>query len=287
MSDPISARTKICGVIGDPIEHSVSPAMHNAAFKALNLDLVYLAFRVRKEELERAVNGVRSLGMVGINVTIPHKVAILRFLDALDPVAEAINAVNAVHNRRGELIGYNTDGMGALLALEKMVDLRAARIVLLGAGGAARSIAFCVAKECQGLAILNRTPKRAVELADSLSHLRASTVGLPLTNETIREALADADVLINATSVGMSPNVDETLVDGELMRPDLVVFDIVYNPPKTRLLREAEKAGAATMNGIDMLVYQGAASFEIWTGRKAPVDVMKRVALSELATVIE
>lgn len=274
--------------MGDPIEHSVSPVMHNAAFRALNLDYVYLAFHVRKEELEQAVNGIRSLGIVGINVTIPHKVAILRFLDALDPVAEAIGAVNTVHNKGGELIGYNTDGIGALLALKKKVDLRAARIVLLGAGGAAKSIAFCIANECEGLIILNRTANKAVELADSLGHLKASTAGLPLTSGTLREALTDADVLINATSVGMFPNVNETLVARGLMRPDLVVLDIVYNPPKTRLLGEAEEAGAATMNGIDMLVYQGAASFETWTGHKAPVDVMKKAALGELeATVSE
>lgn len=278
----ISAVTRVCCLIGDPVEHSLSPAMHNAAFKALGLDLVYLAFRVRGQELRRAVEGIRSLGIVGANVTIPHKVAVVRLVDSLSPAAEAIGAVNTILNDGGRLIGYNTDAEGAIAALEGRIDPRGKSAVVLGAGGAARAIAFCLARRCERVTILNRTGKRAVELARSLSGLRASLSGMPLTRRRLREALHDADILINATPVGMAPDVDGTLVPSDLLRPDLVVFDIVYNPPRTRLLREAEAVGAVTVSGLEMLVRQGAMAFSIWTGREAPLDVMRRAALAEL-----
>lgn len=278
----ISARTKVCGIIGDPVEHSLSPVMHNAAFAALDLDYVYLAFRVKRAELKEAIGGIRSLGVVGVNVTMPHKIGVLKLLDSLSPAAESMGAINTIHNKNGELVGYNTDGTGAMIALERKVDPRGKKAVLLGAGGAARAIAFCLAKKCKELTILNRTKEKAVELAKSLHGLGASVSALPLKGVTLRKELSDANILVNTTPVGMTPNVNETPVTRDLLKSKLVVFDVVYNPPKTKLLKEAEAVGAVTVSGVDMLVNQGAITFKIWTGHEAPVKVMRQAVLRRL-----
>ncbi len=286
-NNAISGKTKICGVIGDPIEHTMSPAMHNAAFKKLGLDYLYIPFKVRKEELSGAINGIRALNIRGLNVTIPHKVAAMPMLDGLDPMAKKIGAVNTIVNQDGELRGYNTDAAGFLQALlERGIEPMGKTIVILGAGGASRAISYILAERDAILTVLNRQLELewAEELAEVIyEDLRNKIRVLELCEENLAEALKGAQILVNATSVGMVPNHEETPVPAQLLKPELAVFDIVYNPIKTRLMKEAEAAGARTISGIDMLAWQGALAFKQWTGQKAPLDLMRKEAIKALA----
>jgi len=281
----ISGKTRVCGIIGDPIEHTLSPAMHNAAFEELNLDFVYVAFRVRREELRDALTGARSLDILGLNVTMPHKNAVMRYLDEIDSTARSIGAVNTILNKERRLKGYNTDGIGALKALkENGVNPNGKKLLLLGAGGAGKAIAFNAAQEVEELIILNRTPQKAKKLAEVLrKKFKKKINGNALSTEIIKKELRDADILVNATSVGMHPNIDQSLVHRSSLRPDLCVMDIVYDPIETKLAKDAKAVGAKIVSGIEMLVYQGAASFEIWTNHKAPVKVMKQAVLNKLS----
>ena len=282
----ISGTTRVCGIIGDPIGHSMSPAIHNAAFEKMGIDYLYVPFRVKKEALGKAIQGMRALNIRGLNVTIPHKVAVIPFLDELDPLAERIGAVNTIVNDDGALRGYNTDATGFLQALlERGVEPREKNIVILGAGGASRAISFVLAERGAHLVILNRLLELdwAEELASRISQIFTKEVeALELNEENLAKVLEKADIVVNATSVGMSPNIDETPIPAKLLKPGLIVSDIVYNPIKTRLLREAEAAGAKTIGGFDMLVWQGVLAFELWTGMKAPVKVMKEEAIKGL-----
>ena len=282
----ISGRTRLCGVIGDPIEHTMSPAMHNAAFAQVGLGYVYIPFRVKKEGLGQAIDGMRGLNIRGLNVTIPHKVTVIPLLDKLDPLAEKIGAVNTITNDDGVLTGYNTDAGGFLQALlTRGIEPQGKKIVILGAGGASRAISFILAERGAHLTILNRLLELdwAKELAGNISHIFTKEVeALELNEENLARVFREPDILVNATSVGMTPNIDETPVPRNLLKPGLVVFDIVYNPIKTRLLREAEAAGAETISGVDMFVWQGALAFEKWTGQKAPLGLMKREVLKAL-----
>ena len=280
----ISGATRICGVIADPIEHTVSPAMHNAAFEEMGINYLYLPFRVKREELGKAIAGMRALNIRGLNVTIPHKVAVIPFLDELDDLAQRIGAVNTIVNDNGVLRGYNTDATGFLQALlERGVEPRGKRVIILGAGGASRAISLILAERGSNLVILNRTWDKAKEHADRVSQTCQREVqALKLDRENLAKALNKADILVNTTSVGMSPDIEETPVTADLVKPPVIVFDIVYNPIKTRLLREAEATGTETISGIDMLVWQGALAFEKWTGLKAPVKVMREEAIKVL-----
>jgi shikimate dehydrogenase len=280
----INSETKLYVLIGDPVEHSCSPLMHNAAFQYLRINSVYLALQVRTDGLSEAINGIKSMSIPGMNVTIPHKVAIMKYLDEIDPNAKKIGAVNTVINKDGRLIGYNTDGKGALAALKnEKVDPVGKKVVLLGAGGAARAIAFSIAPSVSTLVILNRTKAKAIALAHAIkTGLNIEIIGKELTNTTLSRELSNTDLLINTTSVGMPPNIKETLVQRHLIRSDMVVFDIIYNPPETRLLNEARAAGATTLNGVNMLVNQGALSFKLWIGLKPPIDVMLRAIQQSL-----
>lgn len=280
----ISGRTRLCGIIGDPIEHTMSPVMHNAAFRKLGLNYLYVPFRVKKEELGKAIEGMRALNIRGLSVTIPHKVAVIPFLDELDPLARKIGAVNTVVNGDGVLTGYNTDAAGFLQALlEKGIEPKGENVVILGAGGASRAISFILAERDSDIVILNRTLDRAKELASRVSKNFRSKVGaLKLDRENVARALREAHILVNTTSVGMSPDIDETPVSADFLKSGLVVFDIVYNPIKTRLLREAEEAGAQTISGLDMLVWQGVLAFEKWTGLRAPFELMKEEVIKAL-----
>jgi shikimate dehydrogenase len=278
---------RLCYLIGYPLGHSVSALIHNAAFEELGLDYRYELLPVKPEDLGSIVSSTLRLPEVkGTNVTIPHKVAVMEHLDWIDREASRIGAVNTIVNDDGRLMGYNTDGRGALRALnEAYGSLKGANVVILGAGGAARAIGYQVSISASKLTILNRTLERAVSLSRYLSNLpecRASFSASTLNEDDLKTALRDADILVNATPVGMLPNVDETPVDGELLRPELFVFDSVYNPLKTRLLREAEERGAKTLSGADMLVYQGAAAFRLWTGREAPEKLMRQSILERL-----
>ena len=281
-----SGKTKVCGVIGDPIEHTMSPVIHNAAFRNMGMDYVYLPFRVKKEEVGRAIEGMRALNIRGLNVTIPHKVAVIPFLDELDPLASKIGAVNTIVNDNGVLKGYNTDATGFLRPLlEEGIEPKGKSVAILGAGGAAKAVSFILAERGAHIVILNRRQEMdwAEELASRISRAFSREVtALELNRENLAGVLEKTDILVNTTSVGMSPDTGKTPVGADLLRPDLVVYDIVYNPIKTRLRQEAEAAGATVISGLDMLVWQGALAFEKWTGRKAPVNLMKAEAVKQL-----
>jgi shikimate dehydrogenase len=286
MNGMISGKTIVCGIIGDPIEHTMSPAMHNAAFQTLGLDYTYVPFRVKSLELKKAIEGIRGLNLRGLNVTIPHKVAVMQFLDRIDPLAEKIGAVNTIINDDGILSGYNTDATGFLQTLrDKDVEPGDKKVLLLGAGGAARAIGNVLAGEKARITILNR--QQELYWAQDLAHLLTRHYGAKvnageLTPENLQRAIEGVDILVNATSLGMSPDDDQTPVPADLLGVSLTVFDVVYNPYETRLLREAKAAGAKTISGLEMLVRQGAVAFEKWTGIKAPVDVMRQSALDLL-----
>jgi len=282
----ISGRTKVCAIIGYPVDHSLSPTIHNASFRHLGLDYVYVAFNVQPEELEGAILGVKSLGIYGLNVTMPHKISVIQYLDKLDDDARRVGSVNTILNLNGKLIGYTTDGIGALNALKYSgVDPSGKKIVILGAGGASRSISFTLAKWAYEIVILNRTLERAISLVNDIKRALGAETNIrasQFNDENLRAEIENADILINATSIGMKPKETETPVKREFLRRDLVVFDIVYDPPETRLLREAKAIGAKTIDGLSMLIHQGAASFEIWTGLKAPIEVMRKAALKKI-----
>ena len=277
----------MCGVIGDPIEHTLSPIMQNAAFEALEIDYAFLAFKVKATEVENAIRGTRALNIHGLNVTMPHKNAAIKYLDEIDPTAKAVASVNTILNKDGKLFGFNTDGVGALNALENNgVKPKGKKILLIGAGGAAKAIAYTLSQEADELVILSRNTSPTTELANLLKQkFNKKISAVELSPKLMKEHLANANVLINATSVGMNPNANQTLVAPELLKPDLAVMDIVYNPLETKLAKDAKLAGAKVVSGVEMLIYQGAASFEIWTACKAPVEVMRKAALNHLVTV--
>ncbi len=274
----ITGKTKVCAIIGDPVAHSLSPLIQNAAFRAGSLDYVYVAFRVKKEELREAVGGFKALNIAGFGVTIPHKVAIIPYLDALDPLAKAIGSVNTVVNNNGILTGYNTDAPGFLEPLTtRGIELEGKNVVMLGAGGAARAVSFILVNGGANLTVINRTLPRAEELVEGIKNsLKKDVLASSMSYENLKRATGQADILINTTSVGMFPNVDGTPVPAELLHERHIVYDIIYNPAETRLLREAKEKGAKTLNGAEMLAWQGALAFEKWTGYKAPVDIMLR-----------
>lgn len=281
----VSGKTKVYGVIGDPIEHSLSPIIQNAAFAASKLDCAFLGFNVKTAEIRNAINGMRALGILGLNVTMPYKKTVINFLDEVDQTAMLLNAVNTIQNKDDKILGFNTDGIGALNALKNNgIDPKGKKIVLLGAGGAARAIAFALAEEAEEFSILNRTMKPAVDLANNLKQKfsNSKVIVYTFSKLAIKANVAAADLLINATSVGMQPNPDQTIVERKWLKPKSTVMDIVYNPVETKLSKDAKAIGAKVISGVEMLIYQGAASFEIWTGHKAPVEVMKDAALKYL-----
>ncbi len=274
-------------MFGCPVEHSLSPAMHNAAIAALGLHYTYIPFSVRPDDIGPAIHSLTTLGIVGINLTIPHKERVLPFLDEVAAEARAIGAVNTVHNVDGRLVGYNTDGDGFAAPLARLGWIPSGGVaVLLGAGGAARSVAHRLAREGASVVLANRTLERARCLADEVNALAGRQAANALDagdREALGAAVARADLLVNCTSVGMHPREDEMPdVPVQAFRAGLLVYDLIYNPPETALLRAARAAGAATLNGVQMLVHQGAAAFRIWTGMDPPVDVMERAVLAGL-----
>ncbi len=271
----IKGSTNIVGLIGHPVEHSFSPPMHNAAFAELGLDYAYVAFDVNPDDLKSAVDGAKSLNIKGFNVTIPHKIEVMQYLDELDEVARLIGAVNTIDFKN--LKGYNTDGIGAVRAIEEVTSIKDKNVVVAGAGGASRAISFYLAKFGAGsMTILNRNANKAKDLAgDVLKSDLIGDVGADSISE-IDSYLKGADILVDTTPLGMDPHInDEPIAKSDAMHDGLVVFDAVYNPNETVLLKEAIKAGAKPVYGIKMLLYQGAESFKIWTGRDAPIDVMQ------------
>ncbi|MFA6393832.1 MAG: shikimate dehydrogenase [Patescibacteria group bacterium] len=264
---------KICLIIGDPVAHSLSPAMHNAGYRALKIDnqFIFLSAKVKPRELKNSVRAARTLGIRGLTSTMPHKQAIMKYLDRIDPIAKKIGAVNTVVNESGRLTGYNTDWLGAVIPLENSAGkngLKNKRVALLGSGGAARAIAYGLAKKGARLKIFDRDINNARKLAKEFG---AESGGYSQIHE-----VKSSDIIINATPIGMKPRENESLVPAEFLRKDQVVFDAVYFPRKTKLLKQAEKKGAKIIPGLEMLLYQGAAQFELYTGRKAPVEAMRK-----------
>jgi shikimate dehydrogenase len=261
----VDSHTELYGIIGNPVRHSLSPALHNAAFSAIGLNAVYLAFEA--EDIEKCIEGIKGLGVKGMSVTIPFKESVIPCLGAIDPLARRIGAVNTIVNRGGRLMGYNTDAIGALMALEAKAPLKGKNCILLGAGGAARAIGFILKQKGASLSIFNRSLRRGQRLARSLE-----CRFIPL--EEI--AAVRGDILIQTTPVGMSPHSDQCPVPEAVLRPGMVVMDIIYDPLETRLLRMARERGCTAINGIPMLIYQGAEQFRLWTGVNPPLSAMSK-----------
>lgn len=267
----IDAATSVYGVIGDPVSHSLGPVMHNRAFALTGCPGVYAAFRVT--DVRAAAAGIRALNIAGVSVTIPHKISIINYLDAVDESAEKIGAVNTIVNTEGRLTGYNTDSEGAVRALSEHVVIRDRRIFVLGAGGAARAVAYGMIRQGGHVCIVNRSRDKGTALAVSLgADFR------PMDQADFRSA----DILINTTPVGMHPLVEAMPIASDFLHPDMVVMDIVYHPLRTRLLQTAASLGCRIVDGVGMFVHQGAMQFERWTSRKAPVDAMKQAVYAAL-----
>ena len=261
----------VYAVFGDPIGHSLSPVMHNSALAQTGLNGCYLAFRVK--DIGAAVSGIRGLGIRGASITIPHKISVMQYLDQVDSLAADIGAVNTVVNRQGLLHGYNSDCAGAINALRGKTGIRGKDVAVVGAGGGARAVGFGIKQEGGRLTIINRTPQNGERLASALD---CEFKPLSEINQLPYQ------IIINATSAGMAPDDDSLPLNTDPLEPETVVMDMVYNPLRTRFLAHAEKIGCTTVDGVAMFVNQGAVQFELWTGEKAPVDVMRKAVLDEL-----
>ncbi|NQS90446.1 shikimate dehydrogenase [Patescibacteria group bacterium] len=274
----IKGNTKVVGLFGYPVNHSLSPLFQNAAFAELGLNFAYFPFLVRPKDLSRAVEAIRTLNLVGVNVTVPHKEKIVNYLDETSPEVKKIGAVNTVVNQKGRLIGYNTDGEGFINSLkEKRFNPRGKRVLLLGAGGAAVSIGFSLLREkAKKVVLINRTYPRAINLSNRLKRIFPNSfLGvIEFEDRNSFPGREDIDLLINATPVGMRSG-DSLLINIKGFSSKVFVYDIVYNQP-TKLLKEAKKRNLSHLNGLEMLISQGALSFELWTGRKAPIDKMRK-----------
>lgn len=285
----VSGTTVVYGIVGDPVSHSLSPLMHNAAFRALDLDCVYVPFPVPRGSAEVAAIAARNMRLGGLNVTVPHKVDIMTFLDCTDSSARRIGAVNTVVTEGGKLTGYNTDALGFARALDAYsVDVKDREVLVLGAGGAARAVVFSLLDRGAKVTVLNRDVVKAASLARDVA---AETIGGiahgALSDERLDEYVSGCTLLVNATSVGMHPRPNESPCPRRLLRPGLAVCDIVYNPLETLLLREARECGAVVIPGDEMLVQQGALAFELWTGVAAPVEIMRATVRQELSSGAE
>jgi shikimate dehydrogenase len=280
----IKATTRIYGIFGYPVSQSLSPAMHNAAFTHLGLDCVYLAFDVDPRNVAQAVSSIRALGLCGINVTIPHKQSVMAGLDEIAPEASMVGAVNTIVNENGRLKGYNTDVSGVLRALHSELEFapRGKNIFIVGAGGASRAVivAMCTGG-ARSVSIVNRTYLKARKLSEEFSPQFGSVAfsAAPLDDaDRVAELIAQADIVINCSSAGMG-DVEPLCLPLDLLGKDCVVYDLVYKPPVTPLVRDSRALGLKSESGLGMLLYQGVDAFEIWTGEDAPVEVMREALL--------
>lgn len=279
----LNTQTVLYGVFGSPVMQSKSPLMLNRAFAVAGINAAYAAFEVSPNDLAAAVAGIRALGFRGINVTIPHKVEVMAYLDEIDESARFIGAVNTIVNDGGKLTGYNTDGIGYVRSLQEETGFAAdgKRIVVLGAGGAARGIVHSLAQSgAREIIIANRTAGRAVELAQAFT-TGGEIRGIGM--EALPEACAGCDLLINTTQVGMRPLLGQSPLDPELLHPQMLVSDIVYNPRETLLMKEALERGLAVHGGLGMFIHQGAYAYELWTGLPAPIAEMRQIVEQSLA----
>lgn len=286
----ITGHTRLTALLGSPVSHSISPLMHNEAFRQLGLDYVYLCFEVTEDTLESAVNGLKTCNIRGFNLTMPNKNKIVDLLDELSPAARMIGAVNTVVNDNGKLIGYNTDGIGYMqAAADAGHDLKGKTITVMGAGGAATAICAQAALDgVKKIHIFARPASRFWERTRKLTETINSGTSCEAVlhdhadSKALRDAAAESSLLLNATSVGMAPNTEASIIqDTSLFRPDLVVSDVIYNPQETLLLKQAKAAGCRTFNGMYMLLYQGAEAFRLWTGMDMPVSLIKEKYFSQ------
>jgi len=278
-SRKITSRTQVYGLIGDPVNHSISPIIQNTAFRHSGLDAIYVTFQVKSRCLKPAVAGAVALEIRGLNVTVPHKIRIMRYIDSFDREASKIGSVNTIMNRKGVLTGFNTDGRGALQSIGTE-RLRGSSVLLLGAGGAARAIAHTFAPEVRRMRIVNRSISSAQQLKRVLNRrYQCKVSSAPLSLERMKEFVDSAELIINASSMGMKGKNDPP-IRRDWLHSNQTVFDIVYDPPVTTLLRNARNVGAQTIDGLEMLLNQGAISFSLWTGKSAPINEMRR-ALSQ------
>ena len=276
----ISGKTKVLGLLGYPVEHSLSPAMHNAAFEHLRLDCCYVTFPVKPGFLKDAVRSVRALNLAGVNVTMPHKENVIPLLDKVDADASFIGAVNTIVNSNGKLIGYNTDGRGFMRSLsEAQISLNKKNVLILGAGGASRAIGFYLAKKSLALFIYDIDEKKAGKLIRDLNKMRKNVFPFSFQPSAFSHQLHDIDIIINATPLGLKKG-DPLPVDINLLKPRHVVCDLIYK--NTPLLQRASRKGCRTLNGLGMLLWQGAFAFELWTGKKPPVEVMRKALVKNL-----
>jgi len=287
-----AAMTRLLGIFGYPLGHSISPAMHQAALDDLGIDATYEAWATPPEALAGKVALLRRDPYLGANVTVPHKLAVMDMIDSIDPMAESLGAVNTIVRDGARLVGYNTDAYGFIRSLKEVggFDPAGKRVVLIGAGGAARAAAYGLAMEgAASITIANRTVERATRLATEVAARGIASTGIALDGDEIGPACEQADLIVNSSSIGMwhGPGEDASPIHADLIPTACVVYDMVYNPPVTPLLRDARNRGAAPVGGLSMLVYQGAAAFEKWTGRNAPVDVMFAAAKKALSGMIE
>lgn len=269
MQGRITGQTKIAGLFGYPIEHTLSPSIHNAAFKSLRLDYCYVPFLVHPDHLQDAIKAIRSLNLCGVNITVPHKEKVLPFLDEIYEEASFIGAVNTIVNRDGKLVGYNTDGKGFIQSLvESGISLAGKDILIIGAGGASRAICYYLCQQSTSLQIYNRTHERAKKLVNDLKRV--------CNNVSLQETLSHIDdfhIIINATPLGLN-NEDPSPFDISLLKKKQIVCDLIYK--RTRLLKEASRKGCMVIDGSGMLLWQGILSFELWTGKKPPAEVMRK-----------
>ncbi len=285
----VDGATQVVGVIGWPVKHSLSPPMHNAAFRAIGLNWVYVAFEAHPERIAEAMAGLRGLAIRGLNVTIPHKAAVVPHLDEISPVSRTLGVVNTIDNVDGHLSGDSTDGPGFMRALAEAGEgIAENRVVLIGAGGSARAVALAATEEAPAeLVIVNRTLERAVELAELVKQAAdfEAVRAVGLDSPEVAEVVTAAHVIIDTTPVGMYPHTDVApVISSAWLRPCQLVCDLTYNPRDTVLLRAAREAGARVLDGTGMLVHQGAIAFEHWTGQQAPVEVMRLALLEALDT---
>ncbi len=281
----ITGHTKLTGLLGSPVAHSISPLMHNESFKMLGLDYVYLCFDVPEDNLETVFNGLKKLNIAGFNCTMPDKTRICQLVDELSPAASMIGAVNTVVNDNGKFIGHNTDGIGYMQSVKDAgYDITGSTMTLLGAGGAASSIFVQAAldgvKNINIFSIKDRFWEKAERMVEAVNKNTDCTARLMELGDDalLADSIADSQILTNATSVGMAPNVDGCIVSDNSMLPEgLIVSDVIYNPMETKLLKMAKERGCKTFNGMYMLLYQGAEAFKIWTGREMPVEHIKKL----------
>ncbi len=280
---------RLIGLIGQPVKHSISPDIHNAAFNYMNLDYFYIAFDVKERALGLAVKGLKALGALGFNVTIPYKQKVVKFLDKLVDDAKVLKTVNTVVIEKDRMIGYNTDVLGIMNTLVPYKDvISGCEALILGAGGGASAAALALARfGCNHITFANRTLSRARRLANFLRQkIKISAEGIGLSASNLSAIAKTCGIVINATPIGMWPNNNNSLLKKEQIRSGSIIMDMVYNPSETALLREAKLAGAICVSGLDMLVFQAAESFKLWTSLEPPIEVMKEVALEAIGRFV-